>query len=71
MKKNNRHIFAGLLLAISSVAYAQESVTDTVASRQDEPLLPESMIISEEEMMKDFANATNLSCGEGTAPSLS
>ena len=71
MKKNNRHILAGLLLALSSVAYAQESVTDTVASRQDEPLLPESMIISEEEMMKDFANATNLSRGEGTAPSLS
>lgn len=71
MKKNNRHILAGLLLAVSSVAYAQESVTDTVASRQDEPLLPESMIISEEEMMKDFANATNLSRGEGTAPSLS
>lgn len=71
MKKNNRHILAGLLLALSSVAYAQESVTDTVASGQDEPLLPESMIISEEEMMKDFANATNLSRGEGTAPSLS
>ena len=56
---NNRHIFIGLILAFSSFCHAQEAATDTVTSVRAEEILPESMIISEEEMMKDFASAAN------------
>ena len=64
---NNRHIFIGLILAFSSFCHAQEAATDTVTSVRAEEILPESMIISEEEMMKDFANAANLTKVTGSA----
>lgn len=68
---NNRHIFIGLILAFSSFCHAQEAATDTVTSVRAEEILPESMIISEEEMMKDFANAANLTKVTGSARTLS
>lgn len=68
---NNRHIFIGLILAFSPFCHAQEAATDTVTSVRAEEILPESMIISEEEMMKDFANAANLTKVTGSARTLS
>ena len=68
---NNRHILIGLILAFSSLCQAQDAATDTVTSVRAEDILPESMIISEEEMMKDFANAANLTKVTGSARTLS
>lgn len=68
---NNRHILIGLILAFSSLCQAQDAATDTVTSVRAEEILPESMIISEEEMMKDFANAANLTKVTGSALTLS
>ena len=68
---NNRHILIGLILAFSSLCQAQDATTDTVTSVRAEEILPESMIISEEEMMKDFANAANLTKVTGSARTLS
>lgn len=71
MNRKNIIIFS-LFIAMSAACGAQEA--DAAASdtlKFDEGSVPESMIISEDELMKEFANEDNLTPGSGDARTLS
>lgn len=69
---NKKYIILSLFVAMSAAGYAQNDETpaaDTLAV--DAESMPESMIISEDELMKEFANEDNLTPGTGVARTLS
>ena len=68
----NRIIITCLSALLSSWSYAQEVLTVVEDSGKTEVFdLPEGMLISEEELMSDYTNATNLTGGVGDSRVLS
>ena len=60
-----------LSLFVASFSYAQNVQTSTDDIPQDADDMPEGMLISEEQLMKDYTNATNLIPGKGEGRILS
>ena len=60
-----------LSLFVASFSYAQNVQTSTDDIPQDAVDMPEGMLISEEQLMKDYTNATNLIPGKGEGRILS
>ena len=66
-----RQILTCLFLFIASCSYAQDVQTATDDIPQDAVDMPEGMLISDEQLMKDYTNAVNLTPGKGEGRTLS
>ena len=69
---DKKTIITSLFIVAASYSDAQNVITVVEDSGKTEVFdMPEGMLISEEELMQDYTNTTNLSEGTGTSRTLS
>lgn len=70
---NKKLILTCLSVMLASWGYAQEDVTPVMddSVQVDVVDMPEGILVSEEELMSDYTNASNLTAGSGTSRVLS
>ena len=66
---NKKFLVTCLSVLFVSWGYAQEDVTDSIEGEAVD--MPEGILVSEDELMSDYTNATNLTAGTGTSRVLS